>query len=89
MQRRQVRRMVRAESVIIALFGSLLGLAVGLFLGIALTKAMAGAGFTALAIPVSQLLVFLVIAGLFGIVAAWWPARRAARLDVLEAIATP
>jgi putative ABC transport system permease protein len=86
MSRRQVRGMIRWESVIIALLGGILGLAVGFFFGWALVAALSGQGVTEFAVPGGQLLVFLALAGVLGIVAALGPARRAARLDVLQAI---
>jgi putative ABC transport system permease protein len=86
MSRRQVRKMIRWESVVIALIGGVLGLAVGVFFGWALVRALADEGVTDFAVPAGQLVIFLLAAGLVGIVAAIWPARRAARLDVLRAI---
>ena len=86
MSRRQVRRMIRWESVVIALIGGILGLTVGVFFGWALVRALADEGVTDFAVPVGQLVLFLVTAGLVGVVAAIWPARRAAKLDVLRAI---
>jgi putative ABC transport system permease protein len=79
--------MVRWESVIIALFGTIGGLGVGLFLGWALTAVAldASSAFTA---PVMQLVVVLIAGGVAGVLAAVRPARRAGRLDVLAAIAT-
>jgi putative ABC transport system permease protein len=87
MSRTQMRRMVRGEAVIVAVFGSLLGLGIGLVFGTAIIKALESEGIT-LAIPVGQLAVFVVLAGLAGLVAGMPPARRAARLDVLDAIST-
>jgi putative ABC transport system permease protein len=85
---RQVRQMIRGESVVIALFGALLGLVVGLGFGIALTEAViSNSGSGVLSIPVVSLIEFLVLAILFGVVAAIWPARRAARTNVLAALA--
>jgi putative ABC transport system permease protein len=85
---RQVRQMIRGESVIIALFGALLGLVVGLGFGIALTEAViSNSGSGVLSIPIASLIEFLVVAALFGVVAAIWPARRAARTNVLAALA--
>jgi putative ABC transport system permease protein len=88
MARRQVRTMIRWESVIIAVFGAVLGAAVGIFFGWAMVQALKSQGITALTIPGGQLLFYVVIAGLFGVIAAIIPARRAAKLDVLEAIGT-
>jgi putative ABC transport system permease protein len=87
MSRTQMRRMVRGEAVIVAVFGSLLGLGIGVLFGVAIIKALESEGIT-LAIPVGQLVVFVVLAGLAGLVAGMPPARRAARLDVLDAIST-
>jgi putative ABC transport system permease protein len=87
MGRRQVRWMIRWESVIIAVIGAVLGLAIGVFFGWALQQALEPEGVTELAIPTGQLLIYLVFAALAGVLAAIWPARRAARLDVLQAIA--
>jgi putative ABC transport system permease protein len=88
MSRRQTRSMVRWEAVIIAFIGALVGVVVGVFYGWAFVRALADEGITELVIPAGQLFVLLVTAGLAGIVAAVPPARRAARLNVLEAIAT-
>jgi putative ABC transport system permease protein len=88
MTRGQLRATVRWESVIIALFGTLMGLAVGLFFGWSIVRAMASEGFTEFVIPSSSLVVVTVIAAAAGVAAAVLPARRAARLDVLGAIAT-
>jgi putative ABC transport system permease protein len=88
MSRRQARSMIRWESVIIAVIGALLGLVIGAFFGWALVEALASEGITELAIPGGQLIVYVVLAALAGIVAAIPPARRAARLNVLDAIAT-
>jgi putative ABC transport system permease protein len=88
MGRRQLRRMVRLESVVIAVFGALLGLGLGVLLGVTLQQATADEGVDVLAVPIGSLLAFLVVAGLVGVLAAVWPARRAARLDVLRAITT-
>jgi len=88
MARRQVRRMVRLESVVIAVFGTLLGLALGVALGSALVTALNDEGIDQLVIPYGQLLLYLVAGALIGVIAAVWPARRASRLDVLRAITT-
>jgi putative ABC transport system permease protein len=88
MGRRQVRRMVRLESVVIAVFGTLLGLALGVALGSALVTALNDEGIDQLVIPYGQLVLYLLAGALIGVIAAVWPARRAARLDVLRAIYT-
>lgn len=85
MTRRQMKQMIRSESVIIAVFGALLGLVLGVFFGIAIVRAI-GSDNVTFSLPVVQLVVFVVLAGLAGLFAGVWPARRAARLDVLEAI---
>ncbi len=88
MSRTQLRRMVRLESVVISLFGAVLGVVLGLAFGIALTHTLQSTGIDQLAVPTGRLAVFVVVAGLVGVLAAIWPARRAARLDVLTAIVT-
>lgn len=87
MTRRQLRRMVRLESVAIAVLGAVLGIVMGVVFGIVLQRAMVDEGFTALEVPVVELIVFVLIAAVVGVLAAVLPARRAARLDVLTAIA--
>jgi putative ABC transport system permease protein len=87
MSRRQVRRMIRWESVVVSLLGAVVGLVVGVGFGWALVKALAEQGIESLTIPVGTLVAFLVFAGVAGMGAAIFPARRAARLDVLTAIA--
>ena len=86
MTRRQLRSMVRWESVIIALQGALLGLVVGIFFGWALVRAMRDQGFNTLQLPVFSLVIIVVLAAVAGVLAAVFPARRAAKLDVLRAI---
>ncbi len=88
MTRRQIRSTVRWESVIVAIFGAVLGLAIGIGLGWAMVAALSDQGITEFALPVGQLVIYVVIAGIAGVVAAAYPARRAARLDVLRAIST-
>lgn len=87
MVRRQVRRMIRWESVIIAVFGALLGTAVGVFFGWAMVQSLKDVGISVLAIPGGQLVLYILLAGLAGVLAGIMPARRAAKLNVLEAIA--
>jgi putative ABC transport system permease protein len=86
MARRQVRAMVRWESVIIALFGTCMGLVIGLFFSWAMVKAVPDQA--ALTVPLGQLAAGTLLAALAGVIAAILPARRAARLDVLAAIST-
>jgi putative ABC transport system permease protein len=88
MRRRQVRTMIRSEAVILAIFGALIGIVVGTIMGLALVSALRQQGINDTVVPVPSLVLFLVLAGLLGLVAASWPARRAANLDVLTAIAT-
>jgi len=88
MSRRQTRKMIRWEAVIISIIGALVGLLIGTFFGWALVEALADEGITEFSIPGGQLLLYLVLAGLAGVLAAIPPARRAARLNVLDAIAT-
>jgi len=88
MTRSQLRATVRWESMIIALFGTAMGLVIGLFFGWSLIHALADKGFDAFVVPVGSLLVVAAIAAVAGVVAAVLPARRAARLDVMGAIAT-
>jgi putative ABC transport system permease protein len=88
MSRRQMRRTVRLESVLIALFGTALGLVVGLFFGYAVFLALRDEGFNQFAVAPGQLLIVVVLSVVVGVLAAVWPARRAARLDILKSIAT-
>jgi putative ABC transport system permease protein len=80
--------MIRLEAVVIAVFGALLGVALGLGYGAALVQALKSQGITETAFPVTQLIAYLVVGVLAGVTAAWWPARRASRLNVLSAIAS-
>ncbi len=84
--RPQLRRMVRLESVAIAILGAVLGIGAGLLFGIALQRSFADDGITDLAIPIGSLTVFVVVSAVVGVLAAVLPARRAAKLDVLTAI---
>jgi putative ABC transport system permease protein len=85
MTRRQVRRMIRQESIITALIGGALGIAVGFFLAILTTQALSDEGVV-LAIPWKTLFIFVVATIAAGMLAAILPARRAARLNILRAL---
>jgi putative ABC transport system permease protein len=85
MSRRQVRRMIRHESVVTALIGAVLGIGVGLFLAALATAALSDEGLR-FAVPVGSLAAFTIVAAVAGTLAAIGPARRAARLDVLKAL---
>jgi putative ABC transport system permease protein len=85
--RRQLRRMVRVEAVLIALFGALLGVGLGLAFGVAVQRSLADEGIDRLAVPWLLVGVVLVVSAVVGVLAAILPARRAAGLDVLAAIA--
>ena len=86
MSKRQVRRIVRYESVITALIGAILGTVLGVFFAVIISRPLAGEGFK-LSFPVGTLVILLILAGLAGVLAAITPARRASKLNVLEALA--
>ncbi len=86
--RGQVKRMIRWESVIVAVFGSLLGIVLGIILGSAFIYSLRNEGIESFTIPWSSMLVILLLAAVVGVLAAILPARRAAKLDILQAIAT-
>jgi putative ABC transport system permease protein len=88
MTRHQLRAMIRWESVIIALQGTVLGLLIGVFFGWALVLAMRNQGITEFSIPALSLVIVVVLAALAGAAAAIWPSRRAAKLNILRAIVT-
>ncbi len=88
MSRRQLRTMIRLESIVIAVFGALLGVTMGVAFGVGLVKSLRDEGITDLSVPYANLLAFGVAAVVIGVLAAVLPARRAARLDVLDAITT-
>lgn len=87
MARSQLRWMIRTEAVIIASLGAILGIVVAVFLGWALVSAMDGVGVTELVLPLGQLVGWVLTAAVAGLLAGVVPGRRAARLDVLEAVA--
>ena len=86
--RAQTRAMVRWESVIVALFGTIGGVGLGLFLAWALVSALASDGFTSFAVPRLPLALVFALGALVGVLAAVRPAHRAARLNVLSAVAS-
>ncbi len=86
--RAQLRRMVTLESVVIAVLGAVLGLMLGIGFGIALMHSLREEGLEVISVPVGQLATFLVVSVVIGVLAAFLPARRAAKLDVLTAIGT-
>jgi putative ABC transport system permease protein len=86
--RAQLRWMITLESVVISVLGAALGVVLGLGFGVALMYAVRDQGLEVISVPGTQLVVFLALALVIGVLAAVFPARRAARLDVLRAIAT-
>jgi putative ABC transport system permease protein len=83
---RQVRAMVRWESVIISLIGAGVGAALGVGLGAALAQSLKGDGITQVAVPSGRIALYVLAAAVAGVLAAVWPARSAARVDVLRAV---
>ena len=86
LSRRQTRRMVRYESVITSVIGGILGTIVGLFFGWVMAKGLENQGIQ-FSVPYGQLVIFLIVSALVGVLAAILPARRASRIKVLEALA--
>ncbi|MFW2382181.1 MAG: ABC transporter permease, partial [Acidimicrobiales bacterium] len=86
MSRRQTRRMIRWEAAQVALFGSILGIGLGLVFGWGVVTALPDSFVSTLAFPVSRISILVVVCGLSGLVAAALPARRASKLNVLDAI---
>jgi putative ABC transport system permease protein len=86
--RRQIRSMVRWESVIICLLGAINGLAIGLFFGWSVVTALKDEGFSTFAIAPGQLIVVVIVLVLASLLSAFFPARRAAKLDILRAISS-
>lgn len=87
MTRRQLRRAVRWEAAIVATFGGLMGVVVGTVLGVAGSLATPDSFITTVDVPYATLAVYIVVAGLAGLLAAVLPARRAGRMEILDAIA--
>ncbi|MGI9577281.1 MAG: ABC transporter permease [Microthrixaceae bacterium] len=90
MSRRQLRWTLRSESAIVAVFGTLLGMAIGILFAVALAFTISAddPGLLTLRLPIAQLIIITVLAALAGVIAAILPARRAVRLDLLKAIAS-
>ncbi len=86
--RRQVRRMIRWEAVLVSLLGAVAGLAIGIVAAAGLQRALATTGIDQLVIPSGTVVVLLIAAVVIGVVGAWFPARRATKLNILDAIAT-
>lgn len=88
MSRKQVRTSIRWEAVIISGLGTLLGLLLGILFSFSLVTVLENEGFSTFRLPIGQLLFLTVIASGLAVLMAAWPARRAAKLDILQAIAT-
>jgi putative ABC transport system permease protein len=88
MSRRHLKRSVRWEAIIVSVFGATLGIVVGIPLGIAVAIALPDSFVTATVVPINTIVTILIASIVVGIFAAIFPARRAAKLDVLDAIAT-
>ncbi len=84
LSRRSTRAMIRWEAIIVALIGGVVGLVLGAFIGIVIVERVTA--IKVLSVPWSSLIIFLALAGVAGVIASILPARRAARLDVLDAI---
>jgi putative ABC transport system permease protein len=87
MQRKQVRRTIYLESLLIAVFGAVLGVSLGLTFGSLFTRTLHGQGLDTLSVPWGQAVLFLGLAAVVGVLAALWPAFRASRTPPLSAIA--
>ena len=86
-QRRQIRTMITVESVQIALFGAIMGMLLGLGLGWAFISVLADDGLDSATVPWPMLIIMLVGSAFVGVLAAIWPAQRAAKTPPLDAIA--
>jgi putative ABC transport system permease protein len=88
MTRPQMRSSVRWEAVVTALLGALMGTGLGLALGWVVVKALEDEGLNSFSISIGSIVIFAVLALFVAVLAAWFPARRAAKADILQAIAT-
>ncbi len=86
MSRRQLRRMVRFEAALVATFGAVLGVSIGVLFGWGVVEALPVAFASTLVIPVQSIVALVTVAAVAGVLAAVLPARRAGRLNVLDAI---
>jgi putative ABC transport system permease protein len=86
MSRAQMRVMIRWEAAIVAVFGAVLGVVLGVLFGVAAATALPNSFIKSIQIPVLPLIIYVIVAAIFGLIAAIFPARRAARLNVLDAI---
>ena len=84
--RRQVRTVIRREAVLMSILGATTGVALGTASGIALARSLADEGITTVAVPVATLLIYLAVAVAVGVLAALAPARRASRVNLLNAL---
>jgi putative ABC transport system permease protein len=84
--RKQVRTVVRRESVLMSLLGALTGVGLGTVAGVALSRSLLDQGVSALEVPIGTLAGYLVVAAVVGVLAAIGPARRASRVDMLRAV---
>ena len=88
MTRPQVRSSIRWEAVVTALLGALMGTGLGLALGWIVVKALEDEGLNTFSVSITTIVVFVVLSIAVAVIAAWIPARRAAKADILQAIAT-
>ena len=86
MSRRQVRSMVRWEAAIVSVFGALLGVVLGIVFGVGIVIALPESIVNSIAIPWGTLVIYVIISGIAGLIAAAWPSFRAGRMNVLDAI---
>jgi len=86
MTRRQTRSTVRWEAAIVGVYGALLGLGLGVFFGLALVDALSKQGLTVPVVPIQPLIVLAIVISALGVLASVYPARRAARLNVIAAV---
>ncbi|MBJ7356274.1 ABC transporter permease [Nocardioides sp.] len=86
--RRQVKAVIRRESVLMSLLGALTGVGLGTLAGVALSRALEDEGISTITVPTTTLVIYLLVAVAVGLLAALGPARRASRVDILKAITT-